>query len=114
MSPHAVPTQDAASSIRDELKSFSVTKNAFLPHNRPSKLLKDPYYEPWEIVAHNLPQLINGDRIRSAIDALPILSTDRLQSESEWRRAYVILGFFTHAYMWGGEQPEEVSRLQET
>ncbi|KAJ0331458.1 hypothetical protein COL922a_011923 [Colletotrichum nupharicola] len=28
--------------------------------------------------------------------------------KAEWRRAYVILTFFTHAYVWGGEKAEEI------
>lgn len=109
MSPHAVNIQDAPVRIQEELESFAVTRNAFLPHNRPSKHLEDVYYEPWELVAQHLPQLIREERIRGAIDTLPILSTERLTSEAEWRRAYVILAFFTHAYIWGGEEPSEVS-----
>ena len=112
MSPHAITTLNTQDSIREELASFSVTKNAFLPQERPSKHLKDPYYEPWELVAQHLPELIREDRIRPAIDALPVLSTERLRSEADWRRAYVILGFLTHAYVWGGDQPSEVSHAR--
>jgi indoleamine 2,3-dioxygenase len=108
MSPHAITTQNNRDSMKEELLSFSVTRNAFLPQDRPSKHLKDPYYEPWELVAQHLPQLIQEDRIRSAVEALPTLSTDRLRSEADWRRAYVILGFLTHAYVWGGDQPADV------
>jgi indoleamine 2,3-dioxygenase len=109
MSPHAITVQDAPVNIQEELESFAVTRNAFLPHNRPSKHLKDQYYEPWELVAQHLPQLIQEDRIRASVDALPVLSTDRLSSEAEWRRAYVILAFLTHAYVWGGDEPSQVS-----
>ncbi|KAH8174718.1 indoleamine 2,3-dioxygenase domain-containing protein [Sarocladium implicatum] len=108
MSPHAITTQNNRDSMKEELLSFSVTRNAFLPQDRPSKHLKDPYYEPWELVAQHLPQLIQEDRIRSAVEALPTLSTDRLRSEADWRRAYVILGFLTHAYVWGGDQPADI------
>lgn len=43
------------------------------------------------------------------VDALPILSTDLLLTEPEWRRAYSILGFIAHAYVWGGDTPSDVS-----
>lgn len=91
-----------------ELSKFAVTKNAFLPEDSPPNMLSDPYYESWELIAHNLAELIETRRIHDAIRDLPVLSTDLLKSEAEWRRAYVILAFFTHAYVWGGEKAEEV------
>lgn len=56
----------------------------------------------------SLQSLIPGKSIRRVVDALPILSTSRLQCESEWRRAYVVLGFISNSYIWGLEQPKEV------
>jgi hypothetical protein len=37
-----------------------------------------------------------------------MLSTSYLREEPEWRRAYSILGFILHAYVWGGTKPAEV------
>ncbi|KAJ5572440.1 Indoleamine 2-3-dioxygenase [Penicillium hetheringtonii] len=57
-----------------------------------------------------LPSTPNGNqfkRVRAAVEALPILSTSNLQSEAEWRRAYVVLVFMLHAYVWGGDRPAE-------
>lgn len=105
MSPHVVLPQET----RPSLKKFAVTKNAFLPAEAPCEFLSDPYYEPWELIARNLPQLIEENRIRKAVAEMPILSTDSLISEAEWRRAYVILSFMKHAHVWGEDQPEEVS-----
>src|SRR6201986_5028883 len=82
--------------------------HAFLPVDAPLQRLPDAYYEPWEEVATKLPQLISADQIRSRIDGLPTLDTDRLSSHREWQRAYVVLGFLTHAYIWGGEEPAQV------
>ncbi|KAM5343428.1 hypothetical protein ACJ41O_011965 [Fusarium nematophilum] len=107
MSPHAVPQQTPRIKLTDELKGFAVSSNAFLPERSPLRQLPDSYYEPWEIIAQHLPALVE-DGIRRAVDQLPVLSTDRLRSEPEWRRAYVILAFMTHAYVWGGETPEEI------
>ena len=109
MSPHAVPVGSPHSlKSSGDLSKFAVTQNAFLPANSPSKFLSDPYYEPWELVAQHLPQLIDSGHIRDAVTQLPILHTDLLASEAEWRRAYVILAYMTHAYVWGGQKPEEV------
>ncbi|KAF7562461.1 hypothetical protein G7046_g1682 [Stylonectria norvegica] len=107
MSPHAVRQASPRRQLSSDLSRFFVTKNAFLPEESPSKLLSDPYYDPWEVVAQHLPSLIENG-IRRAVEQLPLLSTDRLRSEDEWRRAYVMLAFITHAYVWGGEKPEEV------
>lgn len=107
MSPHAI-RPEALSQEQTDLSKFAVSRHAFLPEDSPPKMLSDSYYEPWELVAHNLPELIKAGRIHDAIRELPILSTEGLKSEAEWRRAYVILSFFTHAFIWGGEVPEQV------
>ena len=80
----------------------------FLPMELPLEVLPDPYYRRWEAIAGNLQALILSRRLRGVIESLPVLSTSRLQHPSEWRRAYSILSFMTHAYIWGGDRPEEV------
>ncbi|KAL6889517.1 Indoleamine 2,3-dioxygenase [Trichoderma longibrachiatum] len=107
MSPHALLEETLGLEPTD-LAQFAVSRNAFLPEENLPKVLSDSYYEPWELVARNLPELIEAGRVRDAIRQLPMLSTDRLQSEAEWRRAYVILSFFAHAYIWGGDIPEQI------
>lgn len=111
MSPHALRSESLAQRQPLDLSKFAVSRNAFIPEDSPPKMLSDSYYEPWELVAHNLPELIQTGRIHDAIRQLPILSTNGLKSEAEWRRAYVILSYFTHAYIWGGNKPEEVRML---
>lgn len=92
------------------LEDFAVSpQNAFLPTAPPVTLLSDEYYGPWEATAASLPLLIKAGAIRTLVDAIPVLTTDKLLSEEEWRRAYSILGFITHAYIWGGQQPKDVS-----
>ncbi|KAJ9422868.1 Indoleamine 2,3-dioxygenase-domain-containing protein [Fusarium oxysporum] len=108
MSPHAVTYQLPRIKLTAELKEFAVTSNAFLPEHSPLKQLPDSYYEPWELVIQHLPALIKYFDIRRAVDTLPVLSTERLRSEAEWRRAYSILAFLTHAYVWGGEKPAQI------
>lgn len=88
-------------------------ENAFLPDQLPLKRLSDPYYAKWESVIEILPELLRSGELIPAINELPVFETSKLTSEEEWRRAYVILAFFTHAYIWGGEKPSEV-RLFET
>ncbi|KAK6369706.1 hypothetical protein LTS17_009156 [Exophiala oligosperma] len=94
--------------VQDLLRRHGTTaRNGFLPDTEPLHCLPHPYYAPWEALIGNLPHLISSRLIRSEIDGLPLLDTVFLESEAEWQRSYSILGFLTHAYIWGGEYPSE-------
>ncbi|PWY87170.1 indoleamine 2,3-dioxygenase [Aspergillus sclerotioniger CBS 115572] len=82
-------------------------QNGFLPEVLPLRRLEDPYYSRWEDIVQDLPAIIKAGTIRQAVNNLPILSTENLQQEPEWRRAYVVLAYLTHAYIWGGETPKD-------
>ncbi|OJJ44356.1 hypothetical protein ASPZODRAFT_153814 [Penicilliopsis zonata CBS 506.65] len=82
--------------------------HGFLPSELPLVALPDPYYAKWEAIVSNLQALLLSKRIRSTVDRLPVLSTSYLYNENEWRRAYVVLTFILHGYVWGGDRPEEV------
>ncbi|GMF89384.1 unnamed protein product [Aspergillus oryzae] len=84
-------------------------QNGFLPHSPPLKTMESPYYWPWEHIVSDLPDHIRFRTIRQAVETLPVLSTSKLQGEPEWRRAYLLLAYLTHAYIWGGEKPKDVS-----
>jgi indoleamine 2,3-dioxygenase len=86
-------------------------ENGFLPDEPPLQILPDPYYSRWEAVVANLQALLLSRRLREVVETLPILSTARLQHPEEWRRAYVLLAFMTHAYIWGDDRPAEARRL---
>lgn len=89
-------------------EDFDVSStNGFLPTQPPLEALPDSYYEPWEYVVKNLQGLILSKRLREVVDRLPVLSTDRLFGEPQWRRAYSVLAFISHAYVWGGKRPAE-------
>lgn len=91
------------------LEQFRVSpQNGFLPAVAPLRRLEDPYYEPWESIVCDLPTYIKDGNIRQKVDCLPVLSTSMLKDEPELRRAYVVLAYLTHAYVWGGEKPSEV------
>ena len=92
------------------LEDYDVSPhNGFLPSELPLEILPDAYYQPWESVARNFQRLILAKRLHQIIDTLPVLSTELLLTEAEWRRAYSILGFMAHAYVWGGDRPADVS-----
>lgn len=91
------------------LEDYDISSHhGFLPTELPLEILPDPYYHQWEAIIRNLQALILSRRLRGLVDALPTLSTDNLHSEAEWRRAYSVLAFITHAYVWGGDGPAEV------
>lgn len=83
-------------------------EHGFLPIELPLEVLPDPYYNRWEAVIANLQPLLLSKRLRGVIEELPVLSTSRLAHVAEWRRAYSVLSFLTHAFIWGGDEPEEV------
>ncbi|KAF2503240.1 indoleamine 2,3-dioxygenase family protein [Lophium mytilinum] len=90
------------------LSDYDVSPSyGFLPDEIPLDFLPDTYYAPWETIMRNLQALLLSKRLRGVVDILPVLSTDFLVTEAEWRRAYVILGFLTHSYIWGGDTPAD-------
>lgn len=112
MSPHAISQQsvDSHDDVPQLLREFQVSGNGFLPLKAPLRRLSDPYYEPWELVVHDLASLLKIALLRHRIDDMSILSTAHLRSDAEYRRAYSILGFLAHSYIWGGDRASEVTR----
>ncbi|KAK3505470.1 indoleamine 2,3-dioxygenase beta type [Neurospora crassa] len=94
--------------IQSLLTKYDVTTNGFLPEGPPLEVLPDEYYAPWEDLIRRLPETLDAGTFRAEVDRLPVLQTDRLKSEQEWRRAYVVLCFFAHGYIWGGRRPSEI------
>lgn len=84
-------------------------QHGFLPDELPLEKLSDPYYKEWETIVANLQALLLSRRLKARINSLPIVTASRLRTGPEWRRAYLLLSFMTHAYIWGGDKPEEVS-----
>lgn len=79
----------------------------FLPETLPLKSFPDSYYEPWEAIIENLPSLILTRKVRTFVDRMPLLTTDRLKTEAEWQRAASILAFIAHGYVWAGDEPRD-------
>lgn len=82
--------------------------HGFLSPEPPLQVLPDPYYAKWEAIVQNLQPLMLSKRLRSMVDRLPVLSTSHLHTDAQWRRAYVVLVFILHGYVWGGDRPAEV------
>lgn len=91
-----------------DLQAFDVSPTSgFLPAEYPVERLSLPYYDPWEHLVANLPALLLSRRIRVLVEKLPLLLTDQLTSTAEVRRAYQVLGFLAHAYIWGVNEPTD-------
>ncbi len=109
MSPSAIPVSDQGGSLNGNFyKKFGITRNGFLPSEEPLRHLPNAYYEPWEVLIEDLPQLLQDGCFRAKIEKMPLLSTEHLETEEEYRRAYVILTFFAHGHIWGGDIASEV------
>lgn len=83
--------------------------SGFLPDRPPVERLSNPYYDHWEDISCDLPQLIASDGLKDKLESLPVLSTAMLDTKEEWRRAYVVLSFLSQGYIWSGNQPRRVS-----
>lgn len=90
------------------LDQFGISpRTGFLPEEQPLRRLNQ-YYKDWEDIVDEVPALLRNKTIRFKAERLPLLSVLRLQTEREWQRAYVLLSFITHSYIWGGHRPAEV------
>lgn len=95
-----------------QLEDYGVSPDTgFLPTELPLQCLPHPVYERWERIINNFQSLLLSKRLRAIIDRLPVIPTSHLETEPEWRRAYSILSFMAHGYIWGGEKPTEVGLL---
>lgn len=95
-----------------DISTFSVlATTGFLPAELPLRRLPQLKFQPWEDVVENLPALLLSRRIRLVIEQLPEIEVAELQLLPELRRAYSVLGFLAHGYVWGTSTPS--SRIPE-
>jgi len=92
-----------------DLAEFDVSSTlGFLP-SKLASTLPLPYYTPWEQLGTTLPELLRQGTFREIVLSTPLLSIGRLLDVEEWRRAYVILGYLSNAYLFAITPPAEVS-----
>jgi indoleamine 2,3-dioxygenase len=92
--------------LNRSLSEFDISpKTRFLSDELPLRRLPDSFYEPWEAIVEDLPELIKTVGIRERVDKLPLLPASKLRSEGERRRAYLLLSLITQGYIWAGEAP---------
>jgi Indoleamine 2,3-dioxygenase len=101
------------SKVDIDMAEFGVSpRHGFLPEELPLRRLSDSYYSSWEDIMDQLPSLLKRKALRSHVDQLSVLSTAHLLSLREWQRAYQVLSFLTHGYIWNsaeGGGPSEVN-----
>lgn len=107
--PQSKPDPDLSGTVEDLLEQFGISQHGFLPKDAPLGRLPDPYFAPWESLMQDLPDLLSSRTFRKCADQLPILSTTHLTTDAEQRRAYVVLCFLAHAYIWGGDTASDAS-----
>jgi len=92
-----------------KLEDYDVSpRTGFLPDELPLTRLTSEYYKPWESLVEVLPSLILTKKIRKLVEKLPVLSVEQIKSEKrELRRAYSVLSFLTHAYVWNVDVPTD-------
>lgn len=76
----------------------------FLSDESPLTSFANDYFSKWDDLASKLPELTRTRSIAGRIHELPLLSASRLVTEVEFRRAYVVLSFLIHSYIWAGSQ----------
>lgn len=90
------------------LERFSVSKTrGFLSDEPPLTAFADPHFHPWDLLITSLPSLVSTRAIRREIQTLPLLDASRLSTDLEHQRAYVVLAFLIHAYVWTGPSEAE-------
>ena len=108
-----LPAQEERSTMEHDLYGIS-SNTGFLCHCPLRRL--SPYFEHWERVCSDLPQLLRDKKLRhEVIQRLPLLEVNdvRLPTEAHWKRAYSLLCYITQGYMWmEGEQglPSSIPR----
>ena len=79
----------------------------FLPPHPPLRSLPTQY-KHWDELASHLSTSIAHKALRFEVDSLPIISSSKLTSLEQLHRAFVVLGFLIHGYVWcdGSDRPE--------
>ncbi|KIM94043.1 hypothetical protein OIDMADRAFT_45855 [Oidiodendron maius Zn] len=90
------------------LEDFDISpRTGFLPEEPPLQRLQ-PFYKDWEDIVCQAPALLRAEEFRTRVERLPVHPVSELQSERDWKRAYLLLSVITNAYIWGGRRPAEV------
>ena len=94
---------------QNDLQSYDVSvTHGFLPTEPILRSLPSRYAQ-WDEIAAALPELIKEHKLRDLVTHLSPLPIVGLENTRQQRRAYVILGYMAHAYIWERAVPAHVS-----
>ena len=84
-----------------ELNKYKIAASrGFLPSRDPVVSLPKAF-DPWEHIAVSLPELLREERLRQEVSQLSQeFPVSELKSEGEWWRAFCLLAFVSHSYVW--------------
>ena len=89
----------------EELSGYQVDPaRGFLPAQDPLEQLP-AYFDTWERLAAELSVLLMTGRLRSALEQLAPLDTNRLEDERQLQRAMLLLCYLGNAYVWADDKP---------
>ena len=100
----------AITNILDTLSHYKVDPvRGFLSSDDPLQRLPSKKYDLWENIAADLPKLLGArlGQARGPLSTLPVISIDELKSDTELRRAHLILALFAHSFVFGGASPKD-------
>lgn len=83
------------------------SRHGFLSPDAPTTAFEDAYYRPWDDLVPRLSTLIAEGNLETDVASLPLLATENMQNEIEYRRAYVVLAFLIHGYVWCRSSPNQ-------
>ncbi|KAG9322862.1 hypothetical protein KVV02_001196 [Mortierella alpina] len=84
------------------LQDYDVSPHTgFVPYPQPLSRLPQVYYQPWEEIMDHLNSLLESRQLRARIDSMPQLLISHLDTYPQRQRAYTILCFMAHSYVWG-------------
>ena len=83
-----------------DLSKYNIsTGRGFLPSIDPVLSLPQ-VFTAWEDIGARLPELIREKRVRQEVALLPNFPLSELEREEEWWRAFCLLAFVSHSYVW--------------
>jgi len=91
-----------------KLSDFGLSEEfGYMQHIDPATTLP-PGNEAWDELGKNLPKYLMGTNFRQRVKDLPVFKIETLKTDSEIRRAFLVLSYIGQAYQWSDNEPAHV------
>ncbi|XP_025080939.1 myoglobin-like isoform X1 [Pomacea canaliculata] len=80
-------------------KDFHVSDTLGFVLEEPLEFLPE-YFSSWNLLAKNMPSLVQGNRMRHEVDKMPLLDHQHLQGHRQKRLAHLQLTIIASGYVW--------------